>query len=78
MLFFALIILFGLVTGWLGTQGSKSQTIRLLDIFAIGPSMIALGMLAQNSPLWLRVAVVYFGSTTITFNLRNYLALQTQ
>jgi len=51
-----IVIIVGLYLGHISTTGSKTQTIRLLDIFVIGPLMI------------------FFGATTITYNLKNYLA----
>ena len=67
------IVIVGLISGWFGTTGSKSQWIRILDFTLIGPVMILLGLSAHSSPVALRIAVIYFGATTVTYNLRNYL-----
>jgi hypothetical protein len=37
------VIFFGLYLGYISTGGKKSQNIRLLDIFIIGPVMIFSG-----------------------------------
>ncbi len=68
------VVAVGLALGYLTTTGTKSQWIRLIDIFIIGPLMIWLGWCAwlEGYGLW-ALAVVFFGSTTITYNLRNYL-----
>jgi hypothetical protein len=78
-----LIIFTALILGFITTTGIKSQWIRLVDIFIIGPLMIYLGFNAihqqednslQNENLiWLYYVLIFFGATTITYNLRNYL-----
>ena len=79
----SLIVVLGLVLGYLTTKGTKSQWIRLIDIFIIGPLMIYLGYhvviseQTRASPNWLlqiaAAGIVFFGATTMTYNLRNYL-----
>jgi len=57
------------------TQG-KSQLIRLLDVFVIGPLMVYGGVnLAGKSPV-LGLALGVFGASTVYFNGRNWLALR--
>ena len=68
-----IIVLIGLILGWLGTSGKKSQLIRLVDIFLIGPLMIYASTLLQDVNTSLLLA--FFGATTITYNLRNYMTL---
>lgn len=61
----------GLALGWYGAADEgKTQTVRLLDVLAIGPLMI----LAATSrlPAGLREILLVTGGATITFNLRNY------
>ena len=63
-----------LVLGFISTSGIKSQWIRLVDVFIIGPLMIYLGNKAYiltNNVLYL--ILIFFGATTITYNLKNYL-----
>lgn len=49
----------------------KSQEVRLLDVFALGPFMIIMAMTSRPSPL-LRVLLGAAGVGTILYNLRNY------
>lgn len=51
----------------------KTQTIRLLDVFAIGPLMIY-GGVRSGGALGLTLALT--GAATIVFNGGNYLAVQ--
>ena len=52
----------------------KSQQIRLLDVFVIGPLM-AYG--ATRMPLGpASVALGFFGATTVWYNARNYLRVR--
>ena len=78
-----LLIIFSLVMGYITTTGTKSQVIRLIDIFIIGPLMIYLGytsylantsVLGYSSAKLLYLGLIFFGGTTITYNARNYLA----
>ena len=82
-------IIVGLYLGYISTGGSKSQTIRLFDILFIGPLMIFFGynsfifncktitdLLYKNKnikTLILLILSIFFGATTITYNLKNYL-----
>ncbi len=82
-----LIILVGLVLGYISTTGTKSQWIRLIDIFVIGPLMIWLGYNTYTATLttqkqttfsgythlFAACLLIFFGATTMTYNLRNYL-----
>ena len=54
----------------------KSQSVRLLDVFLIGPIMVAGGMRLQKEwPGWAE-ALVFFGVSTIVYNARNYSTVQ--
>lgn len=73
-----LIIILGLILGYKTTTGVKSQNIRLLDIYVIGPLMIYIGIryYILSSPLidkLFSLLLIFFGSTTITYNYRNYI-----
>jgi hypothetical protein len=71
------IISLALLLGFISTTGFKSQWIRLVDIFVIGPIMIYLGnqgYTLTNNKLYL--ALIFFGATTITYNLKNYIQQQ--
>jgi len=65
------IVLVGLFMGYISTTGTKTQAIRLLDIFLIGPLMIYFGQ--KNKPLTpFSILLIFFGATTIMYNLKNY------
>ena len=49
----------------------KSQTVRLLDVFAVGPLMI---WSAQYAPKELREVMVILGLGTIVYNGANWIA----
>lgn len=79
------ILALALLLGFITTTGIKSQWIRLVDIFIIGPLMIYLALYGignksqQSDPVqdkeptqWLYYLLMFFGATTITYNLRNY------
>jgi hypothetical protein len=70
------ILLIGLVLGYISTTGTKSQTIRILDILIIGPLMFYLGYLGYSGIIsdnkWLYLILMFLGGTTITYNLYNY------
>lgn len=72
-LHFLVVILLGLIFGWISTAGSKSQYVRLLDILWIGPLMIYAGWSSTPLTSGLRLVLIFFGSTTITYNLKNLL-----
>jgi len=67
---FLLIVSFAV--GWYSTEGSKSQLIRLGDIFILGPFLIWLG-LREKVP-WIKIFLIFLGMATIGYNLRNYIA----
>ena len=80
----SLIIILGLILGYKTTTGVKSQNIRLLDIYVIGPIMIYIGIryyilsskIKRTCPLidkLFSLLLIFFGSTTITYNYRNYI-----
>lgn len=74
--FLILLIFFlaALVVGWASTSGSKSQWVRLLDIFAYGPFLVYIASdpeITRHLPI--QILLVLLGGTTITYNLRNYL-----
>jgi predicted membrane protein len=66
-----LVLLLGLLLGLLTTRGSKSQWIRLADVFIFGPILILAGFLIPNKIL--AILLVLFGSSTMTYNLYNYM-----
>ena len=77
-LFDNLFILVSALIGWYSTSGKKSQFVRLFDIFVYGPALILIGKVIKNNqtfntPLIIAYFLFFLGTTTITYNLRNYL-----
>lgn len=50
----------------------KGQTVRLWDVFAVGPGMIAIATQARQSPEWLRLFIAAAGIATILYNGSNW------
>lgn len=73
-----IVIILGLCLGWASTTGQKSQNIRMLDIIIIGPLMIYFGWNSNHVLLILRLVLIFFGATTITYNLKNFLKIKQQ
>jgi hypothetical protein len=53
---------------------SKSQSVRLIDVFVLGPFMVAAGFRKSTLPVWMRVGLVGSGVATSAYNLANYRA----
>lgn len=54
------------------TEVSKSQTIRIIDVVLIGPTLVYAGAVKSNLPKVIRGALVLFGVCTIYYNFKNY------
>jgi len=67
-----IIVIVGLYLGHISTAGTKTQGIRLLDVFLIGPLMIYFGHNSSVVSIF-SMLLTFFGATTITYNLKNYL-----
>lgn len=70
-----LAVLAGAVTGWTTSTGVKSQVVRLIDVYALGPLMIYAAM-SPDAPPIARAALAFTGASTITYNARNYMRLR--
>ena len=71
-----IVVMVGLYLGNISTSGTKTQTIRIVDVVLIGPLMIYLGYHAHaraTMPSLFSILLMFFGATTITYNLKNYL-----
>ena len=66
------IVIAGLYLGHVSTDGEKTQAIRLLDVFLIGPLKVYFGHMSNHVSIF-SMLLVFFGATTITYNLKNYL-----
>ncbi len=51
---------------------SKSQNIRLVDVFILSPIMIYAGTF-KSLPTWLRVSMIGMGVATAFYNGKNFL-----
>jgi hypothetical protein len=54
-------------------QPEKSQDIRLLDVFVIGPFLLYLSMHPEQEPEWLKPWIFLLGVGTIAYNAATYL-----
>jgi hypothetical protein len=69
-LYILLFILFFII-GWVMTTGTKTQFVRLIDVFIYGPLLIYTSILVE--PFWLKLSLLFIGTTTISYNLNNYI-----
>ena len=70
------LIAIGLILGYITTTGVKSQWVRLIDVFIYGPLLIWTGATQIKNSKYgdiIRVALIFFGATTISYNMRNYI-----
>jgi len=51
----------------------KSQQMRLVDIYVLGPFMVWYAVTSHTMPYWARIVLGVSGVTTVTYNLQNYL-----
>ena len=65
-----IVVMVGLYLGHISTSGTKTQTVRILDVVLIGPLMMYFGHLGESVFAMLLVGC---GAATITYNLKNYL-----
>lgn len=73
IVWFAFGLLFAII-GWVSATGVKAQWVRLLDVFIYGPYLIYLSLrptyIFSTAEL---LFILCLGTTTITYNARNYL-----
>lgn len=72
MEFWILSIVFAGI-GWYSTTAMKTQLVRLADVFIYGPLLIWISTRTRTK--WERIALLFMGATTMTYNLRNYLVV---
>lgn len=56
--------------------GPGVQSVRLIDVFVLGPAMVGLAVTARSAPLWLRLFVGGSGIATSIFNGYNWYKVQ--
>ena len=54
------------------TEISKSQNIRLIDVFVLAPIMVYAGTF-KTLPLWVRISLIGMGVATAVYNGKNFL-----
>ena len=54
----------------------KSQPIRLVDVFLLGPFMVWVGARARGIPMAARLALIAAGAATVVFNGLNWLQVR--
>jgi hypothetical protein len=76
-LFIGLSIIF-IIIGWIAANGeSKSQYVRLIDVFIYGPYLTYLAFQKEYVFTILeKVFLLLMGMATISFNARNYLKIR--
>ena len=57
-------------------QVVKTQNIRLIDVFVLGPMMIYAATLIPKRHATVKASLGFFGLTTIAYNWRNYNRVQ--
>ena len=69
-------LLGALILGWVTSQGVKSNVVRAIDVFVYGPSLLAISwwVHVQQGPLLIQIALIVMSATTVTYNLRNWIA----
>lgn len=73
LLLVVVVVAIGLVAGCMATSGVKSQNMRLVDVFFLGPLMIYAGSLTKELGGLARWLLIFFGASTITYNGKNWL-----
>lgn len=68
------VILFAII-GWLTATGlGKGQYVRILDILIYGPYLVYLAMKQTYTfSIHEKLFLLFLGTTTITYNLRNFI-----
>ena len=70
------IQLVNLATRVLEPMRGKSQMVRLVDVFALGPFMIWYAVKSKNEPTWARAVLALSGALTSVYNGNNYIRIR--
>jgi hypothetical protein len=54
----------------------KSQAVRLLDVFVLGPGMLYAASVIPDKHLYTKAFLAITGITTMTYNWRNWQRIQ--
>ncbi len=71
------LLLFLAVGWWMATGSSKTQWVRLVDVFLYGPYLVYLSAQegAYEFSIIEKTFLLFLGATTVTYNARNYLKI---
>jgi hypothetical protein len=67
-----------LLNRWMDPTHGKTQEVRLLDVFALGPFMMWYALRSENEPNWARMMLAFSGLMTSVYNGANYLRIKRQ
>jgi len=70
------IQLVNLATRVLEPMRGKSQVVRLVDVFALGPFMVWYAYRSNKEPGWARAVLAFSGVLTSVYNGANYLKVR--
>lgn len=71
-----IVVVLAMIVGWLSTIGVKSQWVRLIDVFLIGPVLIFAAFQLKGSQPLLKYALLITGAATVSYNFKNYLEMK--
>jgi hypothetical protein len=73
-IFIGCSIIFGLYGWYSANKVSKTQFVRLVDIFVYGPYLVFLVFIQDYTlGFYDKLFLLFLGITTITYNAKNYL-----
>lgn len=70
---FIIVAICTIAISYYSTSGFKSQFIRLIDVFLIGPLLIYVGLFVKEPIKWTTYPLIITGIATIVYNGKNYL-----
>jgi hypothetical protein len=69
-----LVIIFAVIGWFLASGFGKTQYVRVIDVLLYGPYLIYLAFKQTYTfSLGEKIVLLFFGATTVTYNLRNFL-----
>ncbi len=71
----AAILAGGFAGWWMSKRTGKTQQIRLLDTFGLGPFLMYMATRVDGPP-GAKFALGFAGAATVTFNGRNFVRIQ--
>jgi hypothetical protein len=68
-----IVVICTIIISYYSTSGFKSQFVRLIDVFVIGPLLIYIGFFVKEHIKWAKYPLIITGIATIVYNGKNYL-----